>query len=183
MPRLSVEERFWSKVKKERAKGCWNWTAGQIGDGYGEFHAFGERRAHRVSWVLHFEEIPPGLSVLHKCDNPLCIRPDHLFLGTQQDNMTDMVNKGRQATGDKSGARLYPERMARGERHGLRIHPELAAKGEKIGASKLTTSLVREIRIAYEQRIMDQRQLAQEYGVCQRTINCVVNRINWRHVS
>lgn len=190
-PRPSVEERFWKSVKKELGKGCWNWTAAKI-CGYGAFSALGEQRAHRVAYRLFVGEIPEGLYVLHKCDNPKCIRPDHLFLGTQQDNVDDKVAKGRQsrlgpngnaATGDQHGSRTKPECRPRGERHGLRIHPELAARGEKIGVSKLTVSLVREIRTIYEQRIMDQKQLAQEYGVCQRTINCVVNRITWKHVN
>jgi hypothetical protein len=91
-----------------KTEDCWLWT-GQTYETkrpYGRFH-FRDKRylAHRISWVLHFGEIPPGLLVCHRCDNPKCVRPDHLFLGTYADNKWDSVRKGRarkshmQATG------------------------------------------------------------------------------------
>jgi len=93
-------ERFWSKVDK--SGDCWLWRAA-VASGYGTFrgpdgHMIG---AHRMSYLLSHGEIPEGLQVLHTCDNKLCVRPDHLFLGTQQDNMDDMIQKGRQALGDQ----------------------------------------------------------------------------------
>ena len=94
--------RFWPKVKK--SDGCWLWTAWTDNFGYGGIKNadFDKRlkkrfglKAHRVSYVLHYGEIPDGLLVLHKCDVPACVRPDHLFLGTQLDNMRDRLAKGR----------------------------------------------------------------------------------------
>lgn len=89
------EARFWVKVAK--SDGCWTWTAGRHEYGYG---VFGDRNhkviyAHRYSYELAFGSIPDGLFVLHKCDNPPCVRPDHLFLGTHDDNMEDSAKKGR----------------------------------------------------------------------------------------
>jgi hypothetical protein len=92
--RVTHEERFWSKVNKTET--CWLWTGHCNCDGYGEFSICGVRiLAHRASYLLEYGMLPEGLSVLHSCDNPPCIRPTHLFLGTQQDNVNDMIAKGR----------------------------------------------------------------------------------------
>jgi len=122
---LPLEERFWNKVNKTSPAGCWIWTASRGSAGYGQF-LLKERPigAHRVAWELTKGLIPLGLYVCHKCDNKLCVNPQHLFLGTQADNIADMVSKGRQAKGDNHGAHLHPERIARGDRHGSKTHPE-----------------------------------------------------------
>lgn len=92
---LSVEQRFWEKVSK--TDGCWEWTGSLNNQGYGQIRIDGKSLlAHRVSWGMAFGPIPDGLLVLHRCDNPPCIRPDHLFLGTFADNSHDMIQKGRQ---------------------------------------------------------------------------------------
>lgn len=110
-PRQPIEPRFWAKVDK--SGDCWIWTGGKLPQGYGCFgvvHGV-TRRAHRVAWELAAGAIPPGLSVLHACDNPSCVRNDeegqyeidgilcprrgHLWLGTQDQNLADMVRKGR----------------------------------------------------------------------------------------
>ena len=86
--------RFWDKVDKY-GEFCWLWR-GARRDGYGMFWFKGKIvSAHRVSWELRFGGIPVGMQVLHKCDNRLCIKPEHLFLGTQADNLLDAVKKGR----------------------------------------------------------------------------------------
>lgn len=92
-----VPERFWKMVNK--TDGCWLWIGGISKSGYGNFWSGGRNgktvSAHRVSWELHNGPIPEGLWVLHGCDNPQCVRPDHLRLGTQSENITEMVGKGR----------------------------------------------------------------------------------------
>jgi hypothetical protein len=103
--------RFWSKVQK--SDDCWIWTGSKTGEGYGSLRV-GARTVgtHRFSWVIENGSIPKGLSVLHRCDNPSCVRPSHLFLGTQKDNMQDCMAKGRgnKARGMKHGkAKLTPE--------------------------------------------------------------------------
>ena len=91
----TLEERFWEKVCK--GPECWEWTGATSGRlPYGHIYRNGrEQRAHRVSWEINRGQIPLGLSVLHRCDNPGCVRPDHLFIGTQSDNLKDAVSKGR----------------------------------------------------------------------------------------
>ena len=96
MNKKSVEERFWEKVDKNYDDGCWKWLGAKDSMGYGQM-MINKRstKAHRFSWELHQEKIPDGTHVLHKCDVRNCVRPDHLFLGTHQDNMRDMINKNR----------------------------------------------------------------------------------------
>lgn len=105
----SLVDRFWSKFGKPK-KGCWNWTGskdpngyGNIEEGHGSKYCRTVHYAHRLSWKLFNGPIPDSMSVLHKCDNSSCVRPDHLFLGTQKDNLVDCKNKGRNAKGEKSG--------------------------------------------------------------------------------
>src|SRR5690348_7112088 len=94
-------KRFWSKV--EKTDGCWIWRGTMNGVGYGVFwlpmgkprNANSRVYAHRLSYEMHEGKIPDGMFICHRCDNPACVNPDHLFLGTQSDNMTDCSRKGR----------------------------------------------------------------------------------------
>lgn len=98
MKAMPLADRFWPKV--EKGDGCWIWKASFLRSGYGAFGwkqngKLTMKNAHRVAWFLANGPIPEGMSVLHRCDNRKCVRPDHLFLGNQRDNLMDMILKGR----------------------------------------------------------------------------------------
>jgi hypothetical protein len=100
----TLEERFFSKVNKIE-NGCWEWITGKSRDGYGVFsYNNKDFRAHRLSYELHFGNIENGLCVCHKCDNPSCVNPEHLFLGSHKQNMEDKANKGRTYNGNQKGS-------------------------------------------------------------------------------
>lgn len=136
-----VVSKFFKSV--EKTDGCWMWRAGKFPGGYGAIHTNGKtRKAHRVSWEIHFGPIGEGLFVCHRCDTPRCVNPEHLFLGTAADNNADRNSKGRQARGEKITAKMriyrgdehwsrkYPERLARGEKNGSRSKPESRPRGD-----------------------------------------------------
>src|ERR1019366_4232733 len=159
--------RFWTHV--EKTESCWLWIGGkrnkhhQIVDDDGKSVG-----VHRVSWELHFGPIPDGLFVCHNCpggDNPACVRPEHLFLGTQAENVRDMHRKGRAATGERSPARLHPERMPRGETH---------------WNARLTTASVQQIRTDAD---LGSLELSKVFGVSQGAIKDVLARRTWRDVG
>lgn len=107
--RRPIEDRLWEKVDK--TANCWLWQGSRsnFGHGYIALGGRGDGRigVHHLSYALHIGPVPDGLWVLHRCDVPHCVNPDHLFVGTQQDNVNDMLSKGRHARGsDKSGAKL-----------------------------------------------------------------------------
>ncbi len=92
--------RFWTKYAESGIEDCWEWLAGRNRRGYGKFKMRRKTRpAHRVAYEMHIGPIPDGILVCHRCDNPGCVNPAHLFLGTAQDNMSDKVAKNRQSKG------------------------------------------------------------------------------------
>lgn len=137
-------DRFWEKVSK--SDGCWEWTAFCLKSGYGWFGGKdGTEFAHRVSWVLANGAIPDGMFVLHKCDNRKCVNPAHLFLGTHEQNMADMVSKGRSTRGPrkthcKRGHPRTPENLLKNR--GCRVCVNAAAR-ERDRATRTSLSSAR----------------------------------------
>lgn len=119
-------DRFWAKVHK--GEDCWEWTASLLDEGYGQFWDYRCIQAHRYSWILHNGPIPKGLWVLHRCDNRKCVRPDHLFIGTRQENMDDMVAKGRSASRTKNAMARLTEEAINDIRQRQQSSRELAEK-------------------------------------------------------
>ena len=114
----SLDCRFWNKVdRSDDVSKCWEWKSkarGQFGYGYGAFSVNSKATpAHRVAWTLMFGEIPNGLFVCHKCDNPKCCNPHHFFLGTHRDNMLDMQSKGRNVMSPEGKERLRQSKLGK----------------------------------------------------------------------
>lgn len=142
-----------------KTQSCWLWC-GYTVNKYGMFYPAprinGKQhhvRAHRFAYEEANGPIPEGLHVLHRCDVPLCVRPDHLFLGTNVENSADRNQKGRQA------------------------------RGERQGSAKLTVAIVRRIRKAFAEDGITTTELAARHGVARSTIRAIVSRKNWKHVE
>lgn len=173
VPPAVVLQRFWSKVDKTATvpksphvtTPCWEWTGSRRNIGrYGSFGFQGKvENTHRVSWVLAFGEIVGGLQVLHRCDNMGCVRPDHLFLGTNADNNADMVAKARNADG-------------------VRLRPETRARGERGGSAKLTEAAVLAIR-ARAAAGEATAALADAFRISRSNVGAIVRRVTWAHVA
>ncbi len=163
-------ERFWKRVN--RTDGCWVWTASTVTGGYGKFWD-GKRhvRAHRYAWEMVNGPVPNGLEVLHTCDNPPCVNPAHLFLGTQADNMRDMVRKGRMWT------QQHPDRAALNLD---RIRP-LDQRGELNGRARFTADDIRKIRQMAADGVT-QREIARIVGMSRSHVAAIVLRKKWRHL-
>jgi len=155
-PKKPLAERFWRYVKK--TKKCWLWVnrKGVPANDYGRINLGNKHlKAHRVSWEIHFGIIPEGLEICHKCDNPPCVNPDHLFIGTKSDNQKDSWNKGR--------------------------HLPVDNRGEKCGMHKLTENQVltiRKLRVSGETL----KNLSVKFDVHIQTICDIVYRKKWRHI-
>lgn|SRR5574343_112608 len=167
-PKISTEERFWRHVSKTD-NGCWIWTAHRSKSGYGMFWMPGTNgskdtnlRAHRVSWILTHGEIPNNLWVLHRCDNPPCVNPLHLFLGTGKDNTQDMISKGRY----KNNSHHLRGKMT----------------GEKNRRATITNSQVPVIRELLAQG-MKQSKIARKLGISKFVVWSIKAGACWNHVK
>lgn len=133
-------ERFWAQVNKSKGRGCWIWTA-TISGKYGQISIKSRKfTAHRFSWELHNGAIPSGQQVLHRCDNPVCVRPSHLFLGDSSANMRDMVAKGRHPKQRAS----YREKLNAEKVRQIRASSETGA--ELARRFKVDGSTIRQVR-------------------------------------
>lgn len=160
-PKLRLGERFWRKVEIASPDECWIWAASTNHAGYGQFNVQcgdtgGCELAHRVVWKLYRGSIPEGMCVLHRCDNPPCVNPSHLFLGSHADNMRDMAEKGRY------------------------VLPQL--RGEGHHQAKLTEEQVRIIRRLSAQGGVSYAALGRRFGVSDVAIRLIVRRETWQHV-
>ena len=153
----NLAQSFWPRGATEAPDNCWAWL-GQLNDrGYGVTQVGGRlglnTRASRIGFALWHGvtlETIEGLEVCHTCDNPKCVNPNHLFIGTHADNVADMVAKGRQARGIKNGS------------------------------AKLTWPLAREIRALHKTGVYKQKQLCQRFGITQGTLNPLLNQKTWK---
>lgn len=151
---VPVQNRFWDKARITGPEACWEWARSRFPNGYGQIQAHGKpTQAHRVAWELTRGPIPDGMCVLHHCDNPPCVNPSHLWIGTHRDNNADRDQKGR-------------HRSALGSAH---------------GHAKLDESSVVAILRLHAKGI-SQRTLAFRYGVSTSIISEIVNGILWTHV-
>jgi hypothetical protein len=151
----TFEERFHAKYEIDPNTECWVWTGMRKKLGYGRIKVVGARRyllAHRVSWELYYGVIPPGICVCHACDVPACVNPNHLFLGTVQDNIRDKINKGRHR------GWFFPNRKSK--------------------RYKLTEENVLSIR----ERKMKESEYANFFGVTRATISDILKNRTWRHL-
>jgi len=147
-------QRFWTKVKKGEPDQCWEWQAYCQKSGYGWFALNGSQElAHRLSYIQANGEIPEGMFVCHRCDNPKCVNPNHLFLGTPLENHLDMRSKNRNA------------------------------KGQQSPNSKLTEDDARTIVHLYISCQKNQYQLANDFGVHLITINDILKGRTWKHLN
>ena len=155
MKSKSREDRFFAKI--EKSANCWIWKGAINSTGYGTFFlSLKNIPAHRASWIIHNGDIPKNMEVCHHCDNPICVNPGHLFIGTHGDNMRDMQKKGRRKPSRMVGA----------------INP----------MSVLSKEDVENIRDIYSLGGLTQKQIGAYFGVKQTTISAIVNRVNWGHL-
>ena len=153
--RENTANRFWSKTLVRPPKECWEWQGYKGTGGYGQVSFNGKRTtAHRVAWELSQGSISDGLVVCHHCDNPACVNPAHLFLGTPADNLGDARQKGRWR----------------------------APAGEQQGQAKLTNEQVIAIRRRYGAGDVTQKQLAPFYGITASSVSRIIRREGWKHL-
>jgi hypothetical protein len=168
-PQVPAEIRFWAKVDKTSTPdGCWEWTAARDRDGYGAFKVDGRMwRAPRWIFTQINGPMPDHEMTRHTCDNPPCVRPDHLVRGTVVQNAADQIER---------------DRTTRGDRHHTRRDPGTRRRGEANGAARLTEEQVLTIRARYSEGAT-QVALAQEFNVSQPLVSQIIRRVAWSHIE
>jgi len=177
----TIDDRFDEKWHRD-ISGCFLWHAAAHPMGYGVFAVSRKNLvpAHRFAYQRKNGEIPAGLNICHKCDTPACVNPEHLFAGTQADNMRDAVNKNRMPSGDKSPSRLRPELISAGVRKWAKEHPERLARGEK--RSKLSEADIRKIRGLCSDGVA-QTKIAAMFSIHQVSVSMINLRKRWGHIK
>ena len=174
---MNVDEinasKFWSRVDIGTTDTCWPWTRGRFPDGYGAFWLNGQNiGAHRVAYSLSTGIRPaPGLQVCHRCDNPTCCNPDHLFIGTAKDNFLDSLRKGRRAKVVVPTARDHADKMPRGSSH---------------WAVKRYQTLTDDIVKLIKQGLLNgerQCELMRRLNIPRRVVQRVASGRVWRHIQ
>lgn len=167
-PNEYTEETIISRCSVEPNTGCWLWTENLNQWGYGKICIQKKHWiAHRAAYTIFNGKIPNGILVLHKCDTRACVNPNHLFLGTNQDNMFDMVKKGRSASGDRNTSRK---------------NPHLQVRGSSSAQAKLNEDDVLKIKLLLKQKKLTQKQIGKMFGVGSRNINNINVGLTWKHV-
>jgi hypothetical protein len=148
-------ERFHRFYTVSKITDCWEWKGFRDNEGYGRFGVTSRKycRAHQYQYEINNGPVPKGMVIMHTCDNPPCVNPHHLKIGTHQENMADKVSKNRQA------------------------------KGHKNGAAKLDEFQVKEIRTLYGTHLYTLHQLGEKYGVSYSTIWLIAKRKKWKHID
>ena len=191
-------DRFWSKVQKTES--CWMWQNSCYTNGYGKFHYMGKhKRAHRVAWILVYGEIPKGLYVLHRCDEKRCVRPDHLFIGTQKENIRDAMQKKRfkpcrLPTSVETLAHIkaqYERGLGGVKKLAKMLHVSRqtvlrALNGVQRHSGQkpiLTAEQVREARLLHDTRRYGSQRLSRLFGVGEETMRNVLRRKTYKNIS
>lgn len=167
---MSIEERFWSKVDVRGPDDCWTWKAATRA-GYGRFWD-GSRlvNAQCFAWESEHGPMPEGKCGLHRCDNPPCCNPAHIFPGTKKENSLDMVVKGRHGSWTK------PDSRPRGDDHHSRSRREVMPRGEDHWNTIIPDTLLATIQQRYDSDGVTQAQLCREFGISSSHMSRIVNR-------